>query len=651
MYFEDVRMRLFAVRANTGERCTVLIMDEDVPVQLKMRFVDSDVGVSVIGLSLSGLTVCAVPWYGKHDDAWRYLLTAGFEAVQDETRGFTFPARQLTRLAELAPQVRVEATGALLTLLPLLRSKAPKPASVVLGPEGELLISYFDDLGRHTDALPRAAAAVLLLAEIPFVATTEAWEIMEAIAGFPVSCGQARLNDDGYVEIATSRNQLVTSAPLPGLFRIDESHFGIPVSSVPQLDDLQGFTWTGRRPVAGSRRPPRRLRGQLASHVAEDTELLSQHLESMHAAVIVYPPGRGRRVLAVAATDALDAWPALVVCTPRNLWVWQRHFDLAGVTHSVTHGGAEARIITYLDLVAGADTGTPNVIIYDDICGAEASLAQSRAAMSRLALFGDAYRMGVAERWPDTAEAACAVLESLRPGEFDISAGLAWRYPVEPVKRATQHTGAYLFTRDETTVDPAPWRRWAARAVTPTQAQLDALAELQPGTVDVIEQAVTISSVGTPHELGPKVSAVLTIVAGARPAGRRVVVLTRCTRMVAALRSTLAAYRPEVLTEADGAAAAASDLAILRWETTIPDLRLSDVVVICEWPGTTAVLDAAVGAAGDSLGAMSTVVLHSPGTIDDRIAAHAAAAREDGVRQHAEAMEALNVTWALSRRW
>jgi hypothetical protein len=331
--------------------------------------------------------------------------------------------------------------------------------------------------------------------------------------------------------------------------------------------------------------------------------------------------------------------------------VWQRHFDLAGVTHSVTHGGAEARIITYLDLVGGADTGSPNVIIYDDICGAEASLQQSRAAMSRLALFGDAYRMGVAERWPDDPAAACAVLESLRPGEFDISAGLAWRYPMEPLKRAAEHAEAYLFTREESTVDPAPWRRWAARAVTPSQSQLDALAELHPDTVDVIDAAVTISSVGTPAELGPKVSAVLRIVAGAQPAGRRVVVLTRCTRMVAALRSTLAAFRPEVLTEADGEAAASAHLAILRWETFVPDLRSSDVVVVCEWPGTTAVLDAAVGAAGDSLGAMSTVVLHSPGTIDDRLAAHAAAAREDGVRSHSEAMDALNVAWALSRRW
>jgi hypothetical protein len=45
------------------------------------------------------------------------------------------------------------------------------------------------------------------------------------------------------------------------------------------------------------------------------------------------------------------------------------------------------------------------------------------------------------------------------------------------------------------------------------------------------------------------------------------------------------------------------------------------------------------------------VVLHSSGTVDDRLAAHAAAQRDAGVSSDAAARAALDPTWALSSRW
>ena len=69
-------------------------------------------------------------------------------------------------------------------------------------------------------------------------------------------------------------------------------------------------------------------------------------------------------------------------------------------------------------------------------------------------------------------------------------------------------------------------------------------------------------------------------------------------------------------------------LAAAGFEVIVPDLRGFDEVVLLEYPWSTALIDAAVGHASVPRGPRSVAVMHSPGTVDDRLAVHAARRRE-----------------------
>jgi len=71
-------------------------------------------------------------------------------------------------------------------------------------------------------------------------------------------------------------------------------------------------------------------------------------------------------------------------------------------------------------------------------------------------------------------------------------------------------------------------------------------------------------------------------------------------------------------------------LTVLLWSRTLPDLRGFDEVVLLEYPWSTALLDAAVGNAAVESGPRRVAVMHAPGTVDDRLAVHAARRRELG---------------------
>ena len=215
------------------------------PVQLRIEFPQPRNPV-VLALALRGDSVVAAVWEGSVEDACTYLQGVRRQPRVEPGRGIVLPLRGLPRLRELPSQVRIESVGSIAPLVTYALSEPVAPATVTLAPE--LHLSWYDGSTRHDELLDEDAAAALPSSELPFVATEEAWEAIERLAGTPQALGVARLNHDGFVELGTTKPQRLESAPVPGLFRIDSTHFGASVAYSEAIESLRGVEWSGPRP-------------------------------------------------------------------------------------------------------------------------------------------------------------------------------------------------------------------------------------------------------------------------------------------------------------------------------------------------------------------------------------------------------------------
>lgn len=601
------------------------------PVQLRIEFPQPTAPV-VLGLALRGLSVVAAVWEGAVEDACTYLQDLRVRTRVEPGRGIVFPLRDLVRLRELPDQVRVEPLGPATPLVRYALSNPVAPATVTVSPE--LHLSWYDGDTRHDELLDPEAAAALPGSELPFVATEEAWEALERLAGTPQALGVARLNHDGYVELTTSNPQRLESAPVPGLFRVDATHFGLSAAHADVLDGLRGLEWEGLRPAR--RRAPRvadRVAELLGPHLHDPLDQLVARLSALRGQVLVCPAGLGRRVLALAALETLEAYPALVVTPPWSLWVWARNADLWGRTVSLTGDDADVRLITYLDLSLRPRLDAFESIVFDDLAGTDAAGGAARHAMAGLGVI-DAYRIGICDRWPEDPEEGCALLNMARPGEFELSEQpLSQRYPLRPVQRAEEHAAPYLL-RPAPPADGPGTARFRRSEVDVVPASADQLATLRALPADRparqrLHDACEVLSAGTATGVSPKIAAAHELARAAHGSRRRLVLATRSRRAATMLRATLAAYAP-VCTDEAGCDGPTATVTVLSWTRALPDLRGFDEVVLLEYPWSTGLLELAVGPAGAGAGPRRVSVMHTPGTVDDRLAVYAARRRELG---------------------
>lgn len=641
--------------------------DEVQPVQLRIGFQTPTVPVA-INVCLSGLSVLVEPAPGRFDETWQYLSACGITATVDENRGLVFPVTALARLADLPDQVRVDSDMALRPLVQLVLNPSSDglPATLSVDPMSSLRLGWFDGSGYWDEELDPSAAAALLSSDLPFVATAEAWELLKGSSSLPVLAGRARSNLDGYVEITTTKPQLVETAPLPGLFRIDETHFGVALAFADSIDDAPGFVWDGRRPTR--ERGPERLPDlgvELSAHATDDLRDMVEQLSAYRAQAVVWESGLGRRVFALATVEALDAWPLLIVTPPSGIWVWQRHLDLLGRSHALTHDRADAHIITYRDLASRSGVSSPTAIIFDDLASPEATASSARAGLHRLDGVLDAYRIAISSSWPEDLADAMEIMAVLRPGEFRADVPLTQRYPVRTDDRASEHIEVYLSRRsaaDPGTERPA-FRRSSVVTVPPSETQLRALAEILERSrganpASVLAESLEVVSAGPAHATSPKVAAVVTRVRAAAAAGRRVVVLTRHRRTATLVSASL---RPLPVRQVDASegdagldAALASDVAavVVRFERGVPNLRAFDEVVVVDYPWSMETLEQAVGSSSAQHGPRTVTCLHAEGTLDDRLALMSACRRElQGVIDPDAMPTPEEISYLLQPRW
>jgi hypothetical protein len=609
----------------------------DIPVQLRLGFPADDEAVQLT-LVLAGLTVLVDEAEQRYDAAYRALTQLDVAVSWHDAGGLSFPIREIRKLSSLTGDVATDQD--LAALWEFVESPSANDVPATLRQRADnVVLEWVDALGElHVVALPPASVPALLAADVPFAADTDAWRHIEQHATVPVLAGRAQLNADGFVEIHTSTPQLVEAAPLPGLFRLDDTHFGMPTGLVSALDSARGFLWVGERP---SRPPVFSIPPSIdiTDHVANGASELASRIEAHKAAALVWDPGLGRRIAVLAALDSLDAWPLLVVCDPSAIWLWQRHIELVGKEASFGHTDADARIITWHDLQRVA-LDDPIAVVFDEPFSKEATHAL-RAA-HRFDALRDVVRIAVTSTWRDDDASIVQLMELVRPQEFRSDVPVAWRYPLRPSERLREHAESHVMRLEAGTVPQgvtARFRRDSIASCSPTQSQLSEFAnvlELYEADEESPEVLVSLleeaTSAGTSSSPSPKLAEAVERTKSAISKGRTVAVVVGSPKTANRLKMLLRPLRVDLVdeVEARNPDPTLADVTVVRARDRVPSLRAFDEVIVCEYPRSFSALDSAVGPA-DGPGPQKVTVVHMHGSIDDRLAINAALARDHGL--------------------
>lgn len=621
-----------------------------------MRLGFADTSPLHVSLVLSGLTVLAEADSTPDSAVAAELAAAGVPSSTVDGM-VKFDVADIDKLAAAGSHVTFTADEALSPLLEMATCPSDGNAAVniTMASPTTVTATWSHQGETHVRTVPDETIAALLCADIHFVATPDAFTYMAAACPLPLLAGRVATNLDGFIEIATSKPQLVESSPVPGLFRLGAGRFGVPTPYAQRLDSLPGFQWVTPRPTQEA--APDVASGMpipLSAHAEADLSELVTNLATWRAQAVVWRSGLGRRVFAAAALHVLDAWPALVVCRPEDTWTWTRHAQLMGRTSGVADPGADMQLLTYTQLAAAG--GWPRAVqsIVFDSPGSWVGNPTVAAAARRLGSLSDAYRMVVAPTWPESDTERMSLMSLLRPAEFSPDTRVPVRYPPDSQTRFNEHVGAYLSRRDVAGGDTVDWfRRSKVLSLPATPAQSDAfdktLGRLGADPAVTLMTLMELTSAGPEYATSPKIAAAVGEVQEALSAGERVVVVTRFSRTAHLVHALLRGRGVDLVGGLDEWAAPRTPrrAVIARFSRAWADLSDFDRVVIVDWPWSTRTIDDAVGTAAGLHGPALVEVLHTPGSIDDDVVE--LAVRRGTAGQTSETLDPAEVARLLGR--
>ena len=618
------------------------------PVQLRIGFTAPTSACSMT-LSLEGLSVSVSA--GDDDLAASYLSAVGVTVEIDAVRGLRFPVKDLRAVGELPDQVSVRSTSGLSALLEAVMHPPLTDATISVTMDGPTLLnlSWYDGHRRFDEPFPLSYSPALIATGIPFVAATDTWERVLEASRMPVVVGRARVNLDGYVEILVSAPQKIEAAPLPGLFRVDATHYGIALHYASWISASPGFSWEGPQPV-GDASPDQLAEPTipLSDHVRSDLRTFVDALARERARAVVWPAGIGRRVFCLAGVESLRSFPLLVVCGPHAVWSWQRNVALFGRSVSMHHDRDDVRIMTYEELSRSPRVNSPATVIFDDL---DRALRDDPSLLDHLSRFDgllDAIRISCSQEFPEDPAEQVRLMSVIRPGEFRADIPVALRYPGAPERRLTEHLQAYTMRR-KASAGLSQFSRSAVEILETPRALVDVFAEIRSSTMvyeDKVGALMGATSCGSALAMSPKLSRAVALARSAHGAGRSVAVVTQHARTAVLLKGLL---RPLPVHEYRNGSAPLSGVTIVRSDQVLADLRDFDEVVFIDYPWSTAVIDSMVGDAGAERAPTRVTVLHLADSIDDRVAVVAAKRRERaGVVDQYALPTATELRWMLA---
>lgn len=591
-----------------------------------------------IACELSGLRVWVTDVKDASVDVAALLTSRGVTTTIEQGLP-VFPAAALPQVATIG-ELDVVPVGLLRPIWQILTSSPPTDIPLMVeAVERGVVVSWFSEDSR-SEFVPFEAVPALLTLGLPFIAAPATWDLLFERSPVPVRVGTVASNPDGFYEISASAPQLVESAPIRGLFRIAESKYGVPISYVADLKKLRGFAWKTPPPPPPTRPQIPVIPIDLRPHILEAVpELLAR--SQWGGQVLAWDGGLGRRLAVLAALEAADAFPAVVVCPPWAVWLWQRNLDLFGRSYSLTSADADVLISTYHDLSLRRDVISPVAIVFDhphDAPVAELSAAQHLAEVYPEALkfsLVSSADADLSELWP--ALALC------RPAEFGLSSDLStqlWRYSGDREAAARVHAEAYVHFRSHDSIrlgGASTYHQSLTRVVSlpgDLADELRRLATSDPDPSRALSAVLEATSAGTGAHLSPKLAAAMALARDELAEGRRVAVVSAHRSTLTMLRSAftptpalLAVYPNSDAVVAEAAAHHGPVVLLVLSSVCMPDLSRLDAVIFCDYPWNTDDIDRICGPA-DQMGPRTVAVVHAAGSVDDRLAVFAALRRE-----------------------
>ncbi|MCP4793972.1 MAG: hypothetical protein GY882_11680 [Actinomycetia bacterium] len=581
------------------------------------------------------------------------FATAGIAVTDDPVRGLSFPAASLSAVADLGAGVAVCARGAAGVLWDLASNPPQRP--VTLDAAGSsVVLSWFDGSEDRSAVLAGADVAGLLALDLAVVATPAAWAVIDA-AGTDADGHSTVTTADGHLVVSSRRPQLVETAGLPAMWRIAPDRFGMPARHLEALSGDSGFivdpSVTAPRPRRISHADVALLPFEVSAHHHAPLAAIVEALSTSGRAMLRWDAGTGRRLMALVAAEILGAWPVVVVAAPQDVWAWTRHAELLGRSWTMSRHDAEMRIVTPADVARGLPLSEPGCLVVDDAAGMVAS--RHAGAVVRATKAWRSLRIALGTRLPNDPDSAAAALEMVAPAEFSSSVTVAARYVPTADVRAAEHVAAHTIQRQRSNQDPAAgFRRSNTVAVDLSRVQRQAAeAALERRTGDVagvVADLLEVVTCGPAQAVSPKLVAAAELV---RSCAGSSVVLTRHRRATQLLRSLLRPMRARIVDAAAGPLVARPGVpVIVRYDHRIGDLSSFDNVVFCDLPFSLEYVSDAVGSAADPQGPGQVTVLHTPGSIDDRLVVLAALrAERAGVVDGSSALSAEEVAYLLHR--
>jgi hypothetical protein len=598
-----------------------------VPVQLRLGFSTPSAPVRLL-LSLEGLFVyvrCT-----DRDTAVAYLIAGGVGVEIGSEGTVRFPVADLAALTELPEQVSVVCSAPLHALWTLVCYPPATDTAVTVTADGptQLNLAWTDGVRRFDEPLPVSNAPAFLALAVPFAAAGAVWDNLLQSPGIPVLVGRARLNLDRFVEISALAPQKVEAAPLPALFRIDGSHFGMPRAYAEHIDQVPGFAWDGPRPAPWY--PPREVAEppiELSDHARTDLREFVDGLAADRARLVAWRSGLGRRVFCLAALESLRRYPAMIVCAPHALWSWVRNAELFERSWSVGESDDADLIFVTYSMLKHTQLASPAALVFDDMDIAFETDPGVLPSLRRFDGLMDVPRVGLMHALPLEPRRLTEMLSVLRPGEFRAGVALAARYPGDSRRRYDEHVAVYTSVREYGDTDRFRRSLIEPMAMPPhiADAQERMLSDHRGAHGELLRALRTLSSAGTPSMLSPKLSHAASLVREAAAAGRTAVVLTNQERSAKLLKGLL---RPLAVGDPGSGAA----IVIARYDVTpLASIGLEEFgeVVVLDLPRSFDDLRSSVGNA--QYGPARVTVLHMLGSVDDGMALLAARRAMSGV--------------------
>lgn len=596
-------------------------------VQLRLGFAEPTTPLT-LRLSCTGVRVEVECSFGTVNDAHAYLSAAGLDPEMSSGSGLSFPLASFTEIVHLPERVTVFADSTLRPLLEWVENPCDDNLAAELDVEsdGSLWMRWTSAGAPLGEPLSPDSAAAVLGADIPFVATDAAFELLRTTCHLPLLVGRCSTNRAGYIDIETSKPQLVETSGMTGLFRIDETHYGLPLPQLPSLAGRAGFVWDGPAPRLDSGPrvlPP--MPARLSRHAASDLRPLVDALAAYRSQVVCWDSGLGRRVFALAALEALDAFPVLVVCGPTRLWQWWRHAALFGRSVSLTDAEADIHLMTYADFAENPTSSYfAQSLVFDDVASPQAAAPEVAAAAVGIGGMLDCYLVGITDTLPVEPKQLVSVMARLRPAEFSTTTALVERYGTGVRDRLAAHAESYVSRRSAE--DPGKDQALAMFNHTQVLAlemprqlrkEYDQVADTTTDDVEAYNTRAQMCSVGSRYTMSPKIATAMEMASTSVDAGRRVAVVAAHPEAAALLVALLRPYAPQVASTDNGLPIEPTRLAVVSGSGPLPNLSRFDEVIVLDYPASFSDLDSALGDPSRADAPLRVTCLHITDSVDD----------------------------------